>query len=362
MWPWLSAPISKSDPGSRRPRSAANLVAAAMAASSLITPSFVARADYVAPTSVGPAMDEASRLLWEEGRDAFGRGRYADAARALQRLVDRHAAASGYLEAHLLLGLTRLRLNEIDPAIQALRYFIEAAGWNPEALRARLSLGRAYLRAGKSMEALLVVKEILDHPAKGQPDTARPAPSAVRLEALLIKARAMMARKREVDVDRALSAFESEARRADDVQPLLAEYGVIRMEVKFTGCARLPGSQPISEALALSRMRSRGSCLLEAFEPFREVLRIGDREKQEVALTGLLAAFADFRKASLNPPPLPGSHGRAAARAYRKELSERLMKNYSETVERAKSILVGWKAGAASDGASVYVEKALKSL
>ena len=159
------------------------------------------------PARQGPATLLEQETILKQGQENFKLGQYAEAARLLQRFVDRYPASAGYLEAHKTLGESYLFLNQPSQALKPLRYYVDAKKWSAAGFHGRVSLGRAYLKANKFHEGLLISNEIV------KPMIRNPViPPGVQLEGLLLKSWSFLGLKKDLDALKAVDAFFSQSK------------------------------------------------------------------------------------------------------------------------------------------------------
>lgn len=288
------------------------------------------------PSTVGPAIEGDAGTLWMEGRTHFGNSRYNEAATAFQRLIDRYPSARNYLEAHLLLGLTRLRLNQPEPAAESLKYYITATSVNDESLRARLALGQVYLATHKNHEALLSAMEVI----KASSNLTVREPHL--LEAYLNKAWALIGLNRDSHAKQTLDAFWTKARKRQDLDNLKTQASRIGLELKLRTCARLPGKGALAESLTRPRIKQRSSCMLETLIAFNESLSLPDDEWILASQKAVLNGFTTLAHVCANPPAPPGRRSQIQLKRYRDELVDALTKDFEETRKQAADFLESW--------------------
>jgi len=299
-----------------------------------------------AQTSRGPVSEEEGDLLWNDGREAAEAGRCAEAAPKLQRLVDRYPGHAGYVLAHLLLGQCLLQLDDFNAAIASLRFFTSgsASETTPQAhdllQRGRVTLGRAYLAAGRGHEAYLTASEIARHVRK-QPDGGAETSS---LEGLLIRSRALILMNQD---DRALETLDS---ASAGIKPgeasLAAEAAWTRMKLVSRRCARLPGKGGMDEAQVRDQLGRRGGCVLEATVIAREALMTGATDWAKRVEEQAVEVVGSFHEACTRAPDPPRSKPRRTAeelRKYRAELADVMARDCAGALKGAVTMLDGWK-------------------
>ncbi|MCC7441502.1 MAG: tetratricopeptide repeat protein [Bdellovibrionales bacterium] len=308
------------------------------------------KADSSAATARGPAPVSEVAILWKDAREAFGVGAYAEAADKLARLVDRHPGFGHDVEARGLLGESLLRLARFEDAVKPLRAYLDAQPrGSAETPRARLTLIRAYVGAGKFSEALLLVRETLD---ALQPRNASPE---ISTEALVLQAKANLGLKRDIRAERSLSSArrdwerltpEARAVRSD----LAGELGWTGLEIRLRRCRgedpAAPGKKP-TEAEVLAAHDRWGLCLKEAALDFRATLETDSEVWGEEATESLAQGFRFFGLSCSNPP-LPAGKKLSPEQAlrYREELSGELRRRCGLKVEETRGLLTAWKKDA----------------
>jgi hypothetical protein len=289
-----------------------------------------------AETSSGPTSDSESELIWKEAQTAYEARDFVQASNHLQRLVDRYPGAQGYLKAHLYLGVARLEMKQAERAVEPLKYFIQAEGKTPDGVYARLELGRAYHALSKKHEALLVAME-LDRLTQVKSLSAR------RAEALVFKARTLMALGRDSEARLALDASTKRAREASAAAPVRGLNAVAELEWKLRECSKLPGKDPLKEDQLRDRISRRGQCLVESVNLYRSTVDAGDAPSAQVAAEESADAWIRYLDSCSNPLPPPGRKSKAQLNAYREELRSALLQDCKSRVNHAHQLLTEWK-------------------
>jgi tetratricopeptide (TPR) repeat protein len=289
----------------------------------------------ISQSSSGPTSTEERELIAKEGKAAFDQGDYQEAITRYQRLIDRYPAAPGYLDAHLYLGIARLRLKQPKQALEPLKYYVQAQEVKTEADQGRLWLAQAYLGTKKFPEALLLTQEI-----------KTPIPPDVETKSLLLRARAQMGLKKDWDATRSLDSAKKIAEE-NHYTSLLGESAAVAISLKTRACALLPNpkSGALDEAQTRQQFDRRGTCLIEAVLLFRDVLKSEDEEWVAESQTELMDSFKNYSVACLNPPPAPGKRTTQQAKQYKSELVGILAQDCKKTREKAKDLLAAWKQG-----------------
>ena len=312
-------------------------VRTAAAALALVAALALLPAGTLPSSSVGPADPEDVQLLWKEGRLAFGRGDYEKAEWNYARITDRHPGSRNYLEAHLLLGLTRLRLGRPGKAVDPLKHYITASGETAEGYRARISLGRAYLDSGKLHEVLLTAYEVIG--ARGRDIV----PEEVHLESLLLKTWALIRLGQDPKARRSLDSFFTGARKEGGIDALRTEAYRLEIELKVRNCARYSASARLNEGQIRHQLKQRGICLSEALIPFLDALQEGNDRWVTDSRDAVIRAYEEFRRACSNPPPPPTRLSAVEQRRYRSELLGVLQTDCYQARRKALDILDSWK-------------------
>lgn len=347
-------------------------------------------------------------LLWTDGLKAYEEGRYKDARRQLQRIVDRYPGHPHYLDTHLILGKTYLELNESAKALPPLQYYIEAAGDNLSGYQGRLTLAKAYLQAQKNHEALLIANQILKETAQirtkrneerkkalsdkqkqfldlgvqaseGQAEAKQKLvqlrkevltlkyPRAtdidlLHLHAQLIKAWSHAGLKNDDLAQGVMRSFEEDAQyyQHPEVTDLHAQAYLIELDLKTRACSLFPSSSRLTEEQATDQLKRRGLCLLEAMLLFHQGLKTKKSKWSQKSKKLLEKAFTSYAKACSHPPLPPDHRSKLETKRYRQELAELLEKDFRETREKALELLRGWKKELPNPSARVVDQLAIR--
>jgi tetratricopeptide (TPR) repeat protein len=317
-----------------------------------------------APTSLGPTSKGEAQLLLKEGRAALRDARYQDAENYLKRLVDRYPGDQGYLEAHNLLGTALVRADKPKEAVPLLKDYISATGANPESAKARLLLGHAFLDLNQYEEAHLIALEIEIMEAKTK------LTSDIKLEALLIKSRALLGLKHEARAINALEAAEKELSEKNSAEVRGRAY-VLHLQLKTLTCARFPSAGSLTEAQTKDQFERRGTCLLEAVLLFRKILESGDETSMENAVDQVSDSYHDYLHACGHPPAsalflnknkISNQKPSALQRKrYQSELTDVIVVDCRKKSNEAIDLLQSWRAGL-SDSTIVSLVQVTKNI
>ncbi|OFZ19631.1 MAG: hypothetical protein A2X94_17470 [Bdellovibrionales bacterium GWB1_55_8] len=284
----------------------------------------------------GPRSSVEAEVLWKQGKEAYHQEKYAEAARELQRFVDRYPGATGYLEAHLLLGRSLLKTGNPARAIPPLRYVTSASRSENELAAARVLLARAYMESGKHEESYQTTIEIEKKHGGSQ---------ATQSEALLIRARALTGQGHEA---RAAKVLESAKALIVEER---AEAAWLELDLKHRKCARFPSQSPLDEEKVRDQLARRGDCLGEALLLFRAVLETSDPAWSRRALEDTKGAFKNYWKICSHPPdpPEPPEGSRKPRtplqlKRYRGELTAFLQAACRSTLRNQIGILKAWES------------------
>ena len=330
MWPWLlitaslnqsfATPLSFSAVHAESPE-------ALVSPSPSLSPSPL-------PT-VDPSTLTESALLRKGGKAAYLSGNYKEATSMLQRLVDRYPASPSYLEAQHELGLSYLRLGDAKKALKPLQIYIESSEV-VAAFNAKPELAEAYLRANHAQEALLTSTEILSR---------RKSTADLRLKALLLKSRSLLALHQDSRATQALEAFKREAKKDPEFEgsDLKAPAQAADFSLKARKCALFPSTGQLDEAQVQNQMSRKGDCLLEAALLYKELLWTGSLEWTEASSKELESSYSTYHRQCRNPPPPreTGKKPRTAAqlKSYAVELSEALSSDCVLRTQRTLELL-----------------------
>lgn len=286
------------------------------------------------PSSVGPAPSKDAQALLSQAKKSFTESRYHDAARLFQRFVDRHPAMPGYLDAHLYLGLTRIRLNQPGRAIEPLRYYVDATQSSTEGYRARLSLGKAYLGDQKFEEALVTTFEVLKKAS---------LPLPIHLEALLLRTMAQMKLGQPQNAKKTLSSFYSRSASQKN-NDLKSHAKSLEIQLKTQECSLYPTRLAKDEGTIRNQLKRRGKCLLEALLLYKDFLHHKDPQHARFTTQLMANEFQSYRKSCENPPA-PKNLTKTQRKRFQEELSHLLKRDFQEQKEVALDLLESWKPG-----------------
>lgn len=295
--------------------------------------------------TTGSASADEPRLLYQQGHEAYRRGAFADAVLPLTRLIARHPSGYGFTDAHLFLGLARLRLGEPQAALEPLRFYIQAQGQKIEGVLTRPFLAEALLVLGRYSEAEAVSREVLAlSRSRAAPlESGTSALAEARTHALLQRAHAALGRGRRVAA-RALLGEASSAQTVLADSPLLLTYQhwleLWQLEsdclpMSQRGRARGNPGQPTaaSEAEALAWAREERGCAEQALVPLIGVLRSSEAPYAASALSQWRRWINRMReRARAGGWGAPGS-------AANRELSDRLRLELDAWMTQARETL-----------------------
>ena len=304
-------------------------------------------------TSQGSATQDETAVLWQDGQRAFDTGGNAECIRNLQRLVDRHPGAPGYLRAHLMLGLCYLRTGHPDKSLVPLKHYVEASSLNPDGIRARLALTRAEVGLGRYNEALLLTTELMGKSIAG-PD---------RLEALILKARALLGMDEDLRASQAIASFKKESEGLGALSPLTEEASLVELQIKIRSCSRLPEKGHVDEGKIRAQFKARGQCLQEAILLLKtSVQTLSAPEWLEKSLNQVVDAVDALRHwVDAKLPEPPGKRKSAQKSAYEKELRTALHEDLSDFATKSKELLAEWRKNSPPIAAK-YIDPILKVL
>lgn len=297
----------------------------------------------------GPASPQEAELLLKSGKDAAEKGRHPSAASFFQRFVDRYPAHPEYTDTLKRLGEARLASSQPQAALEPLKGFVEARGTAESGLEGRLLLGRAYLSTGKLSEALLVSTELLNILIPGGKKEKSAIPAALHAGALLLKAEALLAKKKHSRAKDALSSAEVVLKTAKaNSAELLGQARWIDLELKLHACARYPSAKRLQEDQALDQVERRGLCLQEALVQYRSALEPGAEPWVRQSTAAIERAYRSYDDLCRNPPSPVGRRTTVELERYRRELAQRTTQGCSqkylkslELLEQAQKALPG---------------------
>lgn len=292
-----------------------------------------------ADSNASQPIESSARTLWDQGRSAYFASHYQEALVHLKELIDFYPAQEGYLQAHLLLGQSYLKLKNPAAAIEPLKYYINATSQSPKSILARIALAQAYLNLRKFSEAELISYEIQQMEAKYT------LKSDEKIEALLIQARAFIGFHQE----------NKAAERIQDIKKQLTETNsssiqgqtfALELKLKALKCSQLPSQRTLEEGQVIDQMNRRGTCLLEALLPLQKVLTIGELESIQFSVDEIEKAFESYFQTCAYPPlpPLTPKRTEKQLTRYRQELSDHLMKNCKKVPQEALELILAWKS------------------
>jgi hypothetical protein len=291
---------------------------------------------YAAETgSASPSASE-SEIIWKEALAAYEAKDFVLASTHWARLIDRFPGATGYLKAHLYLGICHIEMKQAAKALAPLRYYVNTAGKTQDGVTGRLELGRAYLAAGKKHEALLTAME-LDRLTKINTLSDR------RADALIFKSRTLVALNRDKE---ARLALDGASRLAADPRTDLNTRGSaasMDLDLKLRECARLPGKGKIDEGQLRDRISRRGQCLVESVSLLKATLDVGHELTATLASQEAADAWITYFDACSNPASPPGKRSATQLKAYRQELKAALVTDCIGRVNHARGLIDDWK-------------------
>lgn len=303
----------------------------------------IASAQENASSSSGPRSQQEAQVLWKEGKESFEAKRFEDAARAFQRFVDRYPAQEETLEARHWLAKSRMALGQNDKAIAPLKAYVAALGKSEEATLGRLELGRAYLELGKFREAQLTAMETLRQ--KGQ---SSPSP-AIRNLARLQQVEALLGMKKDRDAQALLQSVDQELKKGDFKKPtegpvLAAQLTRLKILSKNRDCEKLPSRGKLDESQTAHQMQRRGTCQLEAFVQFRDLLETRQSEWIQRTSSEMQRSLRDYAATCVNPPAPRGKRSPTQLKRYQAELASLLMPECRKTFQNSLEFLSTWQA------------------
>ncbi len=275
-----------------------------------------------ASPSAGSSSSEEGELLWATGKAAYDKKEYQTVVNQFERFVARYPGFPYYLEAHLLLGESLLKLNHSKQAIRPLKYFVSAVEKGGEALTGRLLLSQAFLNTGKYNEALLLTNQVEALAVKigGLSET-------LQLRMLVLRAQALM---RLGESERAQSALASAKSLNSSAQD--SEYEWTALEFATRKCAKLADTQKfkvMNEEVLLDQLERRGQCLSEAVVFYTQIFSRESRSDLEIPTRLMKTAFSSYWKVCTHPPAPPAltPEKRTAEelQRYQAELKDRLV-------------------------------------
>jgi tetratricopeptide (TPR) repeat protein len=306
---------------------------------------------FSAPTSSGPVSDQESEVLWKESQTAIQESRFQDAANLLHRYVDRYPGKLNYLEAHFHLGKALMEMGNYSLAIPHLKSFIELRSAQAEGVPARLLLIQSYLEEKKYHEAYLGTLEI-DQLAKKIKLT-----SDFLLETLLLKTQALLGLKRETRAWSALESAEKQLSEKNSSRVRGKTYG-LKLDLKIKTCEELPSKGPLDEGQIRDQLTRRGTCLLEAFLIYQNVLKTGDLRATGTTTTLIQSALKQYAFSCAHPPHPPVIQGQPRTpqelERYLSELSDLLMQECRKKVQVASDLFQSWKPTLPPTGIGFY--------
>lgn len=300
----------------------------------------------------GPARDEEIALLWEQGKTAHSAGKNEDCIRALDRLILRYTGSKHFQEAHLLVAQCYLRTGQNEEAQARLKYSIESPKRGPQAIRARLDLGRVQNRLQKFSESLLLSNELLKTLPNG-PE---------RAEALLNKATALLGLKKNDRAIQALQAFDTEGGALATAE-LKGEAKYLDLELQVRKCQEIFPGQITEEGRLIIAYRNQGQCLKEVVLKLKAMIHAElGAEWIENAQKQVVHVLSDYVHSPEGELPRPATKRKGTQLIhYLKELREALTAETAKFKEQTELLLDEW-AKQAQDKAKKAMEKIRTSL
>lgn len=285
----------------------------------------------------GPKSREEAMVLWEEGKASYQNGDYATAVNQLKRLTDRYPGEKGFLEAHLLLGLSYQEQGQFEHSLKPLRYFHHADQKTDQGLKASLALSRAYCNTRRFSECLLLANESL----------TRSQSSLQRAEALVLKSTSLLGLQDEVRAEQSLETFKKAATADSDIVRFAAEAGAVEMELKVRSCNKLASRAPLDEILVQAQYKSRGQCLQEAFNLLRQHVEKTSGEAWHLkARDSLRQGIEKYSQVAWSPPRPPGKRTGEQLKLYSAELSQWMKRERQVFQKQLVNLAEEWKKSA----------------
>ena len=333
----------------------------------LIAPFITSRLSFAELRSdTGAKSADEAKVLWQDAQKLKQEGKFKEAADELERFIARYPAATGFTEAHGLLGETYLLLNQPLKALKPLQFALESyASASPTRAQLLLLRTTALVMLKRWNEALLSANEV---------QAKAPANPELHAHASLLKGESLAGLKEKSRAHQALDSARGEF-AAGLTPELQQEAFMLDMELKLFECSLLPGKGALSEEQARDQMNRRGTCLLEGVQKYLLLFKNKQSDKQSddkrvmMKATDLLTnALAQHRLKCANPPPpLPlvterGPEPRTPMqlKRYRAELAFTLKKECKENFKQAADFLESIDRTSLSDLQKNQREKAAK--
>lgn len=301
---------------------------------------FAAASALALDSVTGPRSEQEAALLLKNGKQALGSGQNEKAAGLLQRFIDRYPAHPEFTETLRLLGEARLKSSQPEKAIRPLRDFVEARDNTLEGLKAKLTLGRAYLESEKLSEALLITTELLNRHAK------KPLAPTLHAATLLLKSEILFEKKKDSRSDDALASANSVLARlknqtaASETTALKGQAHWIALKLKLRTCSKYPSAKRLSEDQAIDQLERRGVCLKEALIDYQGALEAGTEPWVEQSTQAIQEAYAAHDGICRNPPAPLSSRSSLQLKRYKQELAQKTSQGcrskYRETLDILK--------------------------
>lgn len=297
-----------------------------------------------APTSLGGTSNAEAKVLWNEGELAIQKSRYEEAASLLKRYVDRYPGYPNSLKAKYYLGQAWFKLGKYDLALLELQGFITASAPSEDSARARLLQGDLYLLKGDFSAAYLMTYDLDQLLLRQKSEELK---NDLKLRNLALKANALLGLKQKSRLQLALTALESQLASVTSAEGRGIAYQA-QLRAKLAECTEFPSQKDLKESQIRDQLDRRGTCLLEALQNYRQVLR--NAEPESVALAGaeMTAAFKSYAAICKNPNSAFAASDSDAksqnrsGRVLQSELSAKLTAECSQKWQTAVEFLDHW--------------------
>jgi tetratricopeptide (TPR) repeat protein len=302
-------------------------------------------------TANGPTSQQEADILWTDGQKYFDAGKYQDSVNSLSRLVDRYPGATGYLEAHRLLGRSLMMLGRYSEAAPLFESYINATGNRELGLSTRLWLGETYLQIGKANEAYLSSQEI--------EKATQLSKSDIYARSQFLKARALLALDRDERAQRVIDSVESLPIVQSD-SALKGYAAQARIDLKLRSCRGYPSAGAMDEQQARDQFSRRALCLQEALVLFKTAAESRELGTGDQTATELYKGFESYTTATRKPPPptklTPVDRTPQQRAEYAAELIAKLNEDRKKALQESLSIISEWRSKSSPKAAIAYTK------
>ncbi len=293
------------------------------------------------PTTATSNTAEEAALLWKNGKEAFDKKAFFEAAQSFQKIVDHYPAHFNYLDSQLLLGKSYIELKKPDSAIIVLKNYIRSSSLTKQSdsyIQAKLWLGTAYIHKHLFNEAYLAALELEKFKL----------PPNFEIPRLLLKAQSLMGKEQDPYAERTLDSAKNLLYSEGTNSAHQAPYATVNLLLKLKHCSKFPSPGKLDESQMIDQLNRRGTCLLEAVLIYKEILNSQSEFHIEQAQGLIQNSFSDYlKKCNLpyNEHVLPqGKRTKPELEKHVTELSLKLKEDYSKKQTNALDLLVSWKS------------------